>query len=174
MDTVRLKKESMNPKKAANKASRRESGFTLMEMLTVVMIVAIIVSVSLPVLSGLMQKSREERDISLIKQAAAKYEADGYIDGGVPELRDGEAVSEFIGEVLPDETDGLYFINDGGFGALPIAVSGGYAYITYKPRLANDKKEVLLRLKLVGISREDQERAPAWTPQPPIIPEPAE
>lgn len=48
---------------------RDTKGFTLGELLTVVMIICILVGVALPVYGNQIEKSREDNDISLVRAA---------------------------------------------------------------------------------------------------------
>lgn len=149
-------------------------GYTLLEMLLVVIILAIVVSISIPYVNIMVADSREKSDIAAIRRACAKYEADYYLGGSPVVPEDGGSVQDFLRSVADGEDIELYFDNDGGYGAMPISVADGCADITYKPRHANSGQEYHWRLKIGSISLEDEERAPDWTPEPPMIPEPAD
>lgn len=49
-----------------------KKGFTLMEMLIVVAIIAVLVAIAIPVLSGALEKSREAADAANIRSAYAE------------------------------------------------------------------------------------------------------
>lgn len=149
-------------------------GYTLLEMLIVVLVLSIIVGVSIPYAVNFVAKSREESDISAIQRACAKYEANYYIDGVIIPLINGGDVEDFVNSVITSEHIDLNYNNDGSFGAMPIKVENGFAYITYRPRHSNGKQLYNWRLKLTNVSFEDEARAPGWTPPVPIIPEPAD
>lgn len=63
----------MNLKKAAQKKLRKSGGFTLVEMLIVVAIIAILVVVSIPMISGSLDEAREATDAA--NERAAKSAA---------------------------------------------------------------------------------------------------
>ena len=56
-------------KKLTNK-----KGFTLMEMLIVVAIIAVLVAIAIPTFNGALTKSKEAADVANIRAAYAKYQ----------------------------------------------------------------------------------------------------
>ena len=56
-------------KKLTNK-----KGFTLMEMLIVVAIIAVLVAIAIPVFNGALTKSKEAADVANIRAAYAEYQ----------------------------------------------------------------------------------------------------
>lgn len=152
---------------------RSRGGYTLIEMLAAVLILAIVVIVSVPYVGVLISKSREESDISFIRQACARYEADYYTDDYAPPITDGENIEDFVRSMITNEQVNINYIDDGGFGAMPICVENGYACIIYKPRHANDKKECRWQLRLQNAGFEDEARAPKWAAPAPPACEPA-
>ncbi|MBP3885116.1 MAG: prepilin-type N-terminal cleavage/methylation domain-containing protein [Olsenella sp.] len=62
---------------------RSQGGFTLMEMLVVVAIIAVLVAIAIPVLNAQLEKSRETYDVYTMRQAASlavKYYYEGVKD----------------------------------------------------------------------------------------------
>ena len=62
-----------------------KKGFTLMEMLIVVAIIAVLVAIMIPTFSGILERSRETADIANIRSA--------YAEAIVSYLNDGKAVT---------------------------------------------------------------------------------
>ena len=56
-------------------------GFTLMEMLIVVAIIAILVAIAIPVFTNQLEKARETTDLANIRSAYAEVLADYLLDG---------------------------------------------------------------------------------------------
>lgn len=61
----------MNLKRAAQRKLKKSGGFTLVEMLIVVAIIAILVVVSIPMVSGSLDKARESTDAANERAAKA-------------------------------------------------------------------------------------------------------
>ncbi len=71
-----------------------KKGFTLMEMLIVVAIIAVLVAIAIPVLSGTLEKSREATDAANLRAAYAECAVavlDGSQGNGVTIADDGSA-----------------------------------------------------------------------------------
>ena len=78
---------------------KKNKGFTLMEMLIVVAIIAILVAIAIPVLSGALEKSREAADAANIRSAYAECSV-----AALTGLED-----DYDGDVkLNDDEDGYY------------------------------------------------------------------
>ena len=64
---------------------RNQKGFTLMEMLIVVAIIAILVAIAIPVFNAQLEKAREATDAANVRAAkavaVATYLTDGEVDG---------------------------------------------------------------------------------------------
>ncbi len=85
---------------------RKNSGFTLIEMLIVVAIIAILIMVSIPLVSGALEKARDATDQA--NERAAKAEAVLYYTGvatGLTGYTAGEDISE---------TDKIYYDAEDG------------------------------------------------------------
>ena len=83
---------------------KNKKGFTLMEMLIVVAIIAVLVAIAIPVLSNNLHKARVAADWANVRAFYASLQADY--------LMTGEYVQEY------DDTDGhfrteMHFYNDG-------------------------------------------------------------
>lgn len=57
-----------------------KKGFTLAELLIVVAIIAVLVSIAIPVFTGQLEKARESTDLSNIRAAYAEIAADALLD----------------------------------------------------------------------------------------------
>ena len=75
----------MNLKKAAQKKLRKSGGFTLVEMLIVVAIIAILVVVSIPMVSSSLDKARTATDDANVRAAKAAALIEYMITEPVPE-----------------------------------------------------------------------------------------
>jgi prepilin-type N-terminal cleavage/methylation domain-containing protein len=64
---------------------RNKKGFTLMELLIVVAIIAILVAISIPVFTSQLEKAREETDIANMRSAKAVAVAT-YLDWKIQRL----------------------------------------------------------------------------------------
>lgn len=70
-------------KKLANKngaAARRNKGFTLMEMLVVIAIIAILVTILVPNIGTSLRKAKEAADVANIRAAYAQYQI-AFVEG---------------------------------------------------------------------------------------------
>jgi len=56
------------------KKLNNKKGFTLMEMLIVVAIIAVLVAIAIPVFNGALTKSKEAADVANIRAAYAEYQ----------------------------------------------------------------------------------------------------
>lgn len=56
------------------KKLQNKKGFTLMEMLIVVAIIAVLVAIAIPVFNGALTKSKEAADVANIRAAYAEYQ----------------------------------------------------------------------------------------------------
>ena len=69
------------------KKLKNSKGFTLMEMLIVVAIIAILVAIAIPAFSGQLEKAREAADMANIRSAYAEVMA-AALSGATPEQGD--------------------------------------------------------------------------------------
>lgn len=153
--------------------NKRDSfGFTLIEMLVVVLVIALLAGTAAPQVSHLIAYNKEAQDVSNIRQACAKYEADYYLDETIGSSFADRDVQTLIDSMITNEQAELNYNQDNGYGAMAIDVRDGYAYITYNPRYVNDKQPYEWRLKLGLQSFDDEERAPEWIPDAPDPPDP--
>ena len=60
---------------------KRKNGFTLVELLIVVAIIAVLVAISIPIFMSQLEKSRESTDMSNIRVAYAEVMAEATADG---------------------------------------------------------------------------------------------
>ena len=87
-------------KKLTNK-----KGFTLMEMLIVVAIIAVLVAIAIPVFNGALTKSKEAADVANIRAAYAEWQSKMLTDdAGAP-----DTVDKFL--VSPDDATSKYELN---------------------------------------------------------------
>lgn len=95
----------MNLKKAAQKKLKKSGGFTLVEMLIVVAIIAILVVVSIPMVSSSLDSAKEATDAA--NERAAKAAA--MIDYMTKNLSGGEVYyyDAASGAVIPDSKTGI-------------------------------------------------------------------
>lgn len=54
------------------KTRKDHSGFTLMEMLIVVAMIAVLVAISIPIFTNILEKSRESTDLANVRSAYAE------------------------------------------------------------------------------------------------------
>ena len=117
-----------------------KKGFTLMEMLIVVAIIAVLVAIAIPVLSGALEKSREAADAANIRSAYAEVMVCALQDeaaNGVTKGTDGKW-SKDVDATQQDATSWLISIDNiaglpVGTGTGEIAPSTSGWTVTYDP-----------------------------------------
>ncbi len=78
------------------KKLNNKKGFTLMEMLIVVAIIAVLVAIAIPVFNGALTKSKESADVANIRAAYAEWQ--------VAILTENAAVPTAKGDTVPSTT----------------------------------------------------------------------
>lgn len=113
------------------KLRNSKKGFTIMEMLIVVAIIAVLVAIAIPVFNGALEKSKEAADVANIRAAYAEWQ--------VAILTDNKEIPDTIKEgnnvKLPDNTtlslnypEKFTSNKTNGIGYDPDKVNGGTAY----------------------------------------------
>lgn len=143
---------------------RQKQGFTLMEMLIVVAIIAILVSISIPTFNGLLEKSREAADAANVRNAYAEVMTNALLRTGgtdktekiVPlqQKKDGfqsftdltigdvseKDTSRWIGQPQANGVCDVYF--DEELCAVVLDWSGGYPFLRNENFFGYTQKEV--------------------------------
>lgn len=116
-------------KKKANK-----KGFTIMEMLIVVAIIAVLAAILIPTFNGALTKSKEAADVANIRAGYAQLQVAMLTDNAaVPEEAD--FLKDYVGADLN------YGGTDGAADKFEYNKTDETATITYKPTKINDGKE---------------------------------
>ncbi len=111
-----------------------KKGFTLMEMLIVVAIIAVLVAIAIPVLSGTLEKSREAADAANLRAAYAECAVavlDGTQGNDVTIADDGSATKTVKATQTQDDWQNSTIENIGGVAIANIkAYKGGSWTVT--------------------------------------------
>ena len=82
---------------------KRKSGFTLMEMLVVVAIIAVLIAIAIPLFSSALDNARKSTDLSNMRSAYAAAMAEWTLEAG----ESGEHVYYFNGSGVSENADGI-------------------------------------------------------------------
>ena len=109
------------------KRKRNRSGFTLMEMLIVIALIAVLIAIAIPVFASQLEKSREATDLANVRAAYAQvsteaqlgnFEATVTVDlvniGGIVHYKDQEDTDNWKGVASPNGTCVVSYSADRG------------------------------------------------------------
>lgn len=104
------------------KKIKNTKGFTLMEMLIVVAIIAILIAIAIPTFANQMEKAREAADIANIRNAYSEAMV-AYLSGTTPASAETQKMTQtksgwttltwpdYLGAVLPVEKDNIVVVS---------------------------------------------------------------
>lgn len=131
----------LNNKKGV--AVRRNKGFTLMEMLIVIAIIAILVTILVPAIGSSLRKAREAADVANIRAAYAQYQL-AWADGKKPDINQ---PSEGNKKIIITEMDsmGNPILPPSFEASLNYVASNGTGYGTYvRPGSGINSHEIII------------------------------
>lgn len=106
-------KEYMELRKEELK-KRGAKGFTLMEMLIVVAIIAVLIAIAIPVFTSQLENSREATDAANLRSAYAEIAASGMTENdGSTSVEPQQQIAGWSNAQLVDQKIGEYKIGDG-------------------------------------------------------------
>ena len=116
------------------KAARGQQGFTLMEMLIVIAIIAILIAIAIPVFTAQLENSREATDAANIRSAYGEVVARSLSDPDTPVNANVEKEQQVTGW----QNDGLKNQNIAGIPVNTIGTANNNFSVTYTPASGSD------------------------------------
>jgi len=100
---------------------RSNKGFTLMEMLIVVAIIAVLIAIAIPVFTSQLENSREATDAANLRSKYAEVAAKGMTENSATDTVEAQQrQSGWDNQQLRGQTIGDYTINGSGSGVSPL------------------------------------------------------
>lgn len=116
-----------------------KKGFTLMEMLIVIAIIAILVTILVPAIGSSLRKAREAADVANLRSAYAQYQV-AFVDG-----TPGLDIYLSGGKIIVEEKGVTVYEAKINYGAANVGENGAYIdkssdpyVMTYKPNEINN------------------------------------
>lgn len=107
-------------KKKANK-----KGFTIMEMLIVVAIIAVLVAIAIPTFNGALEKSKEAADVANVRAVYAELVVANLTENTLYPTDEAALKGKFTGDTALNYTDKLSFVPTTGVIKYTAAKLGG-------------------------------------------------